>query len=135
MQHFKFVNWRIHGFVFWCHEQVKSFGLMIFGEAVGWAVLVRLCCFLSSFWFYFSMSMLFSFLLSRGFLFLQFAAKAQTFFFSLIFPLFFHFDGPFPLKIDIELMLFKRIYPWLILKNNETSKLKIVLPDHIGITD
>jgi len=38
------------------------------------------CCILSSFWFYFSMSMLFSFLLSRGFLFLQFAAKAQTFF-------------------------------------------------------
>ena len=85
---------------------------MIFGEAVGWALLVRLCWFfLSSFWFYFSMSMLFSFLLSRGFLFLQFAAKAQTFFFSLIFPLFFHFDGPFPLKIDIELMLFKLLDP------------------------
>ena len=24
MQHFKFVNWRIRGFVFWCPEQVKS---------------------------------------------------------------------------------------------------------------
>ena len=23
MQHFKFVNWRIRGFVFWCPEQVK----------------------------------------------------------------------------------------------------------------
>ena len=24
MQYFKLVNWRICGFVFWCHEQVKS---------------------------------------------------------------------------------------------------------------
>ena len=24
MQHFKFVNWRIRGFVYWCHKQVKS---------------------------------------------------------------------------------------------------------------
>ena len=24
MQHFKFVNWWIRGFVFWCHKQVKS---------------------------------------------------------------------------------------------------------------
>ena len=23
LQHFKFMNWRIHGFVFWCHEQVN----------------------------------------------------------------------------------------------------------------
>ena len=25
MQHFKFVNWRICGFVFWCHEQVTDY--------------------------------------------------------------------------------------------------------------
>ena len=25
LQHFKFVNWRIRGFVFWCHEQVNCF--------------------------------------------------------------------------------------------------------------
>ena len=24
MQHFKFMNWRIRGFVFWCHEQVNT---------------------------------------------------------------------------------------------------------------
>ena len=24
MQHFELVNWRIRGFVFWCHEQVTS---------------------------------------------------------------------------------------------------------------
>ena len=29
MQQFKFVNWRIRGFVFWCHEQVcKSLDLL-----------------------------------------------------------------------------------------------------------
>ena len=28
MQHFKFVNWLIWGFVFWCHEQVIILGLL-----------------------------------------------------------------------------------------------------------
>ena len=69
-----------------------------------------LCCFLSSFWFYFSMSLLFSFLLSRVFFCFYNSPPKHKHFFSLIFPLFFHFDGPFPLKIDFELILFKRIH-------------------------
>ena len=30
MQHFKFVNWRIRGFVFWCHEQVRNHNFLFF---------------------------------------------------------------------------------------------------------
>ena len=30
LQHFKFVNWRIRGFVFWCHEQVNCITILGF---------------------------------------------------------------------------------------------------------
>ena len=73
--------------------------------------------------------MLFSFFIITGFFVSIIRHQSTNIFFSLIFPLFFHFDGPFPLKIDIELMLFKLLHPKVILKNNKT-----VLPDHIGIT-
>ena len=33
MQHFKLVNWRIRGFVFWCHEQVMS-------EVIFWSLYI-----------------------------------------------------------------------------------------------
>ena len=38
MQHFKLVNWRIRGFVFWCHEQVTSFQLS-WQNGLIWAVM------------------------------------------------------------------------------------------------
>ena len=44
MQHFKFVNWRIRGFVFWCHEQVKyifSFSLVEIDCLTGDHVVLR----------------------------------------------------------------------------------------------
>ena len=34
LQQFKFVNWRIRGFVFWCHEQVISEPFYFFSNKI-----------------------------------------------------------------------------------------------------
>jgi len=70
---------------------------MIFGEAVGWAVLVVFMgfFFVVSLVLFFDVDVVFFYIIT-GFFVSTIRRQSTNIFFSLIFPLFFHFDGPFP---------------------------------------